>query len=98
MTKENAILLFEKFYANGYTEDEKKLFSIMYVSLISSDTCYSEENCLDSLKILNNLIEGLNEAKVPDEFKNQFFEYLTTGVSIVERDLKDIRDGNFGYC
>lgn len=98
MDKENAILLFEKFYQNGYTETEQTLFAMLYVSLISSDTCIDEESCLENLENLRNLEEGLKEANVPEDFKINFSDKITMGISIVERDLKDIRDGNFGYC
>lgn len=98
MNKDTAVKLFEKLYEDRNNEDSKMVFYLMFVGLISSDTCIDEESCEESLDNLIILKSGLEEANIPEDFKEEFSEKIEMGIGIVQRDLNDIKSGNFGMC
>ena len=71
---------------------------MLFVSLISADTCIDEESCENSLDELIVLKSGLEQAEVPVEFKKEYEERIELGLGIVRRDLEAIKNGDFGMC
>lgn len=98
MNIEQTKMLFEKLYKDKDNEDAQFVFNVLFVSLISSDTCIDEESCENSLDELVILNLGLEQADVPDEFKKEYKERIELGISIVRRDLNSIKNGDFGMC
>lgn len=98
MDKETAVKLFEKLYKDRNDENAQMLFNIMYVGLISSDTCIDEQSCEESLDALIVLKSGLEQADIPEDFRKEYLERIELGIGIVQRDLTDIKNGNFGMC
>ena len=70
------------------------LINILIVSLISSDTILTKQDCLNSKRELMKLKKALK--KVPEVKKDtaaRYMEILNNGIGICERDYKELPDG-----
>ena len=80
-------------------ENTTKLFSIYYVSLISSDTCIDTKSCTISLNKLKELKSYLNEFDdINEEIKKDYLEKINIGIEIIEQDLEALKNGNVFIC
>lgn len=71
------------------------LVNILIVSLISSDTVLTKQDCLNSKQELLKLKEALE--KVPEVRKDtaeQYMDIINQSIEICERDYKELPDGD----
>lgn len=68
---------------------EDKTFRYMFlVSLISSDSLISKEDCLKSLEMINYIENNINNFNISEEIKKETLDYILKGKEIVNNDLK----------
>jgi len=63
------------------------------VSLLSSDTLLSKENCEKSLEMTNKIIKALSEADISELKRTRWLEYAKESKEIISRDLKEFKNG-----
>lgn len=59
------------------------------VSLISSDTLFTVEDCDKSIELLNQTLEALPETNFDEDEKVKIKEHCIKGIEICERDKKE---------
>ena len=59
------------------------------VSLISSDTLFTAEDCDKSIELLNQTLEALPETNFDDEDEEKIKEHCLKGIKICKRDKKN---------
>lgn len=59
------------------------------VSLISSDTLFTVEDCENSINLLKQTLEALPETNFDDEEKAKIKEHCINGIEICERDKEE---------
>lgn len=63
---------------------------LFLVSLISSDTNVTIEDCNDNLSDLNYIKDNIDKLDLTDEIKNEVIKKVNEGIEILERDIKNI--------
>lgn len=58
------------------------------VSLISSDTLLSVEDCETSLREITSLKKYLEESNLDEKIKEDYRRYIDDGIEIINRDMK----------
>ena len=78
----------------GNAEDSV-LINILIVSLISSDTILTKQDCLNSKRELMKLKEALKKvSEVKKDTAARYMKILNNGIGICERDYKELPDGD----
>lgn len=67
---------------------------LFLVSLISADTLVTENDCNNSLQVLNFIKDNVNIMNLSDEVKNEVMEYAVKGISIVSNEIEHIKEKN----
>ena len=64
---------------------------IFLVSLISSDTILTKDDCLNSLETFDYIYNNMNEMNsLTDEIRTELTEFVFKGKEIINRNLKEI--------
>lgn len=71
------------------TLKENGMIWFYLVSLISSDTLFTPEDCDKSIELLNQTLEALPETNFDDEEKEKIKEHCLKGIKICKRDKKN---------
>lgn len=79
---ENMVELLNKIYESG------GIWFYM-VSLFSSDSLLSVEDCDRSIKLLNDTINAIPETNIPDDEKEKILDHCKGAIEICERDKKE---------
>ena len=72
--------------------NKKEALYFMLASLISAETCVSEEACMESEKSLEILRESLDEFGLDEAEKKLILEKIDNGINIVRRDAEEFRN------
>lgn len=64
---------------------------LFLVSLISADTLVTENDCNNSLQVLNFIKDNVNIMNLSDEVKIEVMEYAVKGISIVSNEIEHIK-------
>lgn len=67
---------------------------LFLVSLISADTLVTEDDCNNSLNILNFIKDNITELNISEEIRNEVIEYAVKGISIVSNEIERIKGKN----
>lgn len=67
---------------------------LFLVSLISADTLVTENDCNNSLQVLNFIKDNVNIMNLSDEVKIEVMEYAVKGISIVSKEIEQIKGKN----
>ena len=71
--------------------NKKEILIVIIASLISADTCISEEACMESENSLQNLKENIKDFELSEEDEKLMLERIDNGIDIVRRDAQDFR-------
>ena len=74
----------------GLAKDEM-VYSLFFVSLISSDTILTIEDAERSMKILKETDKAIDEADITDELKKKFKNLVKDGIKICKKDIKEFK-------
>lgn len=64
------------------------VYSLFFVSLISSDNILTKEDAEVSLGILEKIDSVIDDADISDEMKKKFKEFTRNGIEICKEDIK----------
>lgn len=73
--------------------NEESIRYLFLVSLISSDTNITKEECEENLEILNYINDNINSFNLSDSTTKEVKKYVKDGIKIVNNDLYDIVKG-----
>lgn len=65
---------------------------LFLVSLISADTLVTEDDCNNSLNVLNFIKDNITELNISEEIRNEVIEYAVKGISIVSKEIERIKN------
>lgn len=66
------------------------VLNMIYAGCISADTLLTKKDCEESRKTLNELKNAIDEADIGVETKKMWYERISSGLSIIERDEKEL--------
>lgn len=76
-------------------KNDSVLLNILIVSLISSDTILTKQDCLNSKRELLKLKEALEKVlDVKKDTAEQYMQQISRGIEICERDFRRLTDGD----
>lgn len=73
-------------------KDNEMALSLLFVSLISSDTLLSSKDCEKSIEYIKEMKEALPKSELTEEKKNKYLDFCNQGLEICERDLKTFKE------
>lgn len=65
---------------------------LFLVSLISSDVLLTENDCNNSLQVLNFIKDYSKDMNLSDAVKEEVVEYAVKGISIVSNEIEQIKN------
>lgn len=71
--------------------NEDLLRYIFLVSLISSDTNITKEDCKENLEILNYINDNINSFNLNESTLKEVKKYVKKGIKILNNDLDDMK-------
>jgi hypothetical protein len=73
--------------------NEDSIRYLFLVSLISSDTNITKQDCEENLEILNYLNDNINSFNLSDSIIKEVKKYVKEGIEILNNDLCNITKG-----
>lgn len=70
---------------------DEMVYSLFFVSLISSDTILTIEDAEISMEILEETDKAIDEADITDELKKKFKNFVKDGIKICKKDIKRLK-------
>lgn len=65
---------------------------LFLVSLISADTLLTEDDCNNSLQVLNFIKDYSKDMNLSDAVKEEVIEYAVKGITIVSNEIEQIKN------
>lgn len=73
--------------------NEDSIRYLFLVSLISSDTNITKEDCVENLEILNYINDNINNFNLSNSIIKEVKKYVKEGIEILNNDLCNITKG-----